>query len=52
MNVGDRGRCQQCGGKIVLVHDFRTLNLDLGVWVHEGAFRRNFGGHPAVGPTS
>jgi hypothetical protein len=52
MKLGDRSRCQQCGGKIVLIDYPYGITLGLGMWVHEGAFRRNFGGHAAVGPTA
>jgi hypothetical protein len=52
MRVGDRSRCLRCGGKIVLIDHPTIISLDLGMWIHEGAFRRNFGGHPAEGPTS
>ena len=51
MNIGDRARCQECGGKIVLIDHPRIIALDVGLWVHAGAVRRNFATHPAVGPT-
>lgn len=50
MRVGDRGRCQRCGGKIVLIKHPRIISLNTGLWVHQGALRRNLGTHPAVGP--
>ncbi len=49
--VGDRSRCQQCGGKIVLIKHPTIISLDLGMWVHTSLLRQNFGGHPAVGPS-
>lgn len=52
MKLGDRSRCLRCGGKIVLVDDWRVISLTAAVWVHEGFLRRNWGGHAAVGPTS
>lgn len=52
MKLGDRSRCLQCGGKIVLVDDWRVISLDQAVWVHKGSIRRAFSNHPAVGPTS
>jgi hypothetical protein len=52
MRVGDRSRCLRCGGKIVLISHPTIISLDLGMWVHESALRRNFGSHPAEGPTS
>lgn len=51
MNIGDRGRCQVCGGKIVIV-DYPGINLGLGMWVHVSGLRRLVANHPAVGPTS
>lgn len=50
MRVGDRSRCQRCGGKIVLIDHPRIISLNTGLWVHVNAVRRNFGTHPAVGP--
>jgi hypothetical protein len=52
MNIGDRGRCQVCGGKIVLIDHPRIIALDVGLWVHESGLRRLVANHPAVGPTS
>lgn len=50
-HLGERARCQRCGGKIVLISDPRVISLSAAVWVHEGAVRRLFGTHPAVGPS-
>lgn len=51
MNVGDRSRCLQCGGKIVLINHPHVISLRTGAWVHVGALRRGLGLHPAVGPS-
>lgn len=51
MRVGDRSRCLRCGGKIVLISHPRIISLNTGLWVHVSAVRRNFGMHPAVGPS-
>lgn len=50
MRVGDRGRCQRCGGKIVLVKHPRIISLTAGLWVHSGIIRSATAMHPAVGP--
>lgn len=52
MKVGDRARCQQCGGKIILIKNPRVISLTAGLWVHTSTLRRNFGTHPAIGPQS
>lgn len=52
MRVGDRSRCLRCGGKIVLIKHPRIISLTAALWVHQGALRRNFGTHPAQGPSS
>lgn len=52
MKVGDRGRCQRCGGKIVLIDHPRIIALDVGLWVHVSGVRRFVANHPAEGPTS
>lgn len=51
MKVGDRSRCQRCGGKIVLISHPRIISLNTGLWVHESAARRLVAAHPAVGPS-
>lgn len=51
MKVGDRARCQRCGGRIVLISHPRIISLNTGLWVHVGVVRRVLGMHPAVGPT-
>lgn len=50
-SIGDRSRCLDCGAKIVLVPEWRFITISHGVWVHESALRRNFGRHPARGPS-
>jgi hypothetical protein len=52
LRLGQRARCQRCGGKIVLISDPRVISLSAAVWIHVGAIRRLFGMHPAEGPTS
>lgn len=52
LEVGDRARCQVCGGKIVLIPHPRIISLDTGLWVHSSTVRRAVTGHAAVGPTS
>lgn len=52
MKLGDRGRCQRCGGKIVLISHPRIISLTAAIWVHSGAVRRNITTHAAEGPTS
>ena len=49
--VGDRSRCLQCGGNIVVISHPRIIALDVGLWIHESAVRRFLSNHPAVGPT-
>lgn len=51
LRLGQRARCQVCGGKIALV-DHPGINLGLGMWVHVGTVRRLFAAHHAEGPTS
>lgn len=52
MRVGQRGRCQVCGGKIVIIKNPRVISLNSGMWVHVSAVRRTFALHAAVGPKS
>jgi hypothetical protein len=49
--LGDTGRCEVCGGKIVLVKHPRIISLSLALWVHSGALRRATALHAAVGPS-
>lgn len=51
LRLGDRARCQRCGGKIILVDDARVISLDQAVWIHVGTIRRTLGTHAAEGPT-
>lgn len=51
MKVGDRARCQRCGGKIVLIHHPRIISLGTGLWIHASGVRRLVTNHPAVGPS-
>lgn len=46
--VGDRGRCQRCGGKIVVIKDPNVIALDRGLWVHVSAARRFLSLHVVV----
>lgn len=51
MKVGDTGRCQVCGGKVVIIRDPRVISLSAGMWVHTGVLRRATALHAAVGPS-
>ena len=52
LRIGQRARCQRCGGKIQLISDPRVISLTAAVWVHTGIIRRGFSTHYAEGPTS
>lgn len=49
--VGDRGRCQRCGGKIVLIKDPRVISLTAGLWTHVSSLRRGLSLHQVVPPS-
>lgn len=48
--IGDRARCQRCGGKIVVISDPTIISLTAGLWVHVSALRRAFPTHAVVPP--
>lgn len=50
MKYGDRSRCLQCGGKIILIKNPRVISLTAALWVHQGTLRRMFPTHQAIGP--
>lgn len=50
MKVGDRARCQRCGGKIVVISNPRVISLTAGLWVHASALRRAFPTHVVEPP--